>query len=247
MTLRPTDITHARIVRTIDEKRGLFYGKMYLPQRPSLFPAGMNRAQRVFLKRIRGSQEDAKRELALRQKIRDLGIPILREGIVEIERNGKKEQFFAIESYLRRKGMRSRLIPINDQAGSANAYFFRFLDPKRDTLLIQRIAEDTASLIKNGIGFHYFDFWGFYQRKDRSFKHIVMDSEYFVKVNSNDHWWRNGLRHRVLVSVENALITDPIDRYGEDSVDAPEKERYRQTYELFREHFENALAKKGPI
>ena len=193
IVFREKDVSKAVLGRKLDLTSGrkpVYSGKIYL--KPGNFPRGKAGAQRVFLKAMIGAniKEERKRgraELAIRQKLKAAGLPVLKSGLVEI----KGKIYLAIESFLVKGGAESRLVPINTRKGVGNPYFLRQLTVEKNAALIRQLGKDTATIFNQGITPKFFDFFGFYRRKDGSWARVIMDTEYLSNNRPRDHNWIN--------------------------------------------------------
>jgi hypothetical protein len=179
------DIAGARIIRPVDVGRGqntlfsndFFSGKIYLKREN--FAPGKRVAQRVFLKE--GDKSRIKGELRIRQKLKAAGLPVLKAGIVFID--GK--YFMAIEPFLKKGGSETKLEPINQFGRLAGQpTFLEKITVEKNKKLIEDIAKDTAKAYNAGIYAKYFDFFGFYRKKDRQLERVIMDTELLLKAKN---------------------------------------------------------------
>lgn len=169
-------------------RKAVYSGKIYL--KPGNFPPGKAGAQRVFLKSITGTtaaeqRRKGKAELAVRQKLKAAGLPVSKSGLVKI--NGRL--YLAVESFLIKGETESKLVPINSKRQSSTPYFLKRLTAKKNGALIQQLAKDTATIFNQGITPEFFDFFGFYRRKDGSLTRVIMDTENLLNRKPTVHDW----------------------------------------------------------
>ncbi len=178
------DVARVRRIRkiaTTPTRSGerLYYGDLTLKKENFLPFPGITRPKKVFLKPAPKGKRQAE-ELAIRQRIRELGLPIPKAGIVEMKENREVKPFWAIEPFVQKGGRQTKLIAINVSSEGGLTRDPGFLDrlrPDKDGPLIRQLAKDTAALINNGIGFWEYDFFGFYPSAGKQWKRVIMDTE----------------------------------------------------------------------
>ncbi len=245
----PSDVSHVRIIKKlpIETNQGerFFYGKIYLRPKTFLpFPGVKHGAQRVFLKRMNWigdmSMYNAERELALHNTIRSLGLPIPKSGIVKIEQGENKGVYLAISPFLRNSNTASRIIPINSGGKfPGRPYFLKRLTIKKDAQLIRTLAQEAALLINNGILPGWYDFVGFYKRKDGSWGHIIMDAQNMYVNHQLDV--KKAFANFFMEQVAQGLGDTGSD-YREHPHTSETNGRQKLEYALFERTFAKALA-----
>lgn len=133
-------------------------------------------SKNVFLKPAYGRNleeqlKNARIQESILTLMRENGLPALRSGAVVNE----GQAFLAVESFLRKANTESKLIPINRRSVSSTPTFLKDLTVKNDSQLIKDLAKDLATIVDLGLSTPYFDFHGFYKRKDGSWKRVIMD------------------------------------------------------------------------
>lgn len=191
ITFTSSDVAGARIIK--DGYYGEFdnsqthYGKIFL--KSERFPPGGRRAQKVFLKRAWWmTKGDIERELAIRAELRKAGLPVLKSGIVKIG----KRYYLAMEPYFRGGGTNSKLFPINVYGKPIRLAQMR---KEEQDKIIPEIAKDTAKIYNLGIGSRYFDFIGFYQKKDSTISRLIMDTTRLKKQTTTE--LKQNLEHNI--------------------------------------------------
>ncbi len=140
-------------------------------------PAGKIKfSKNVFLKPIYGRNlgeqiKNARTQENILTLMRENNLPALRSGAIVNE----GQAFLAVESFLRKSNTESKLIPINKRSETSAPTFLKRLTVKKDSQLIKDLATDLATIVDLGLSTPYFDFHGFYKRKDGSLKRVIMD------------------------------------------------------------------------
>jgi len=182
-----------------------FYGKIHFKK--GAFPAGRGKAQRVFLKEYPDewqehssfgrtacltSRKRIEKELAIRQKLKVLGLPVPKAGIVGFleEKEGVKSQklFLAVEPFLRKGNKEPKIhainTPIMKGLASFMPLFLSNFKAAEDRQLIENLGKDIATMANAGIVTPYLDFFGFYRRSNGKWERVIMDTEEFSDCNA---------------------------------------------------------------
>ncbi|MEK6821320.1 MAG: hypothetical protein AABY11_02895 [archaeon] len=155
-------------------------------------------------------REVAEHEMSIRVKLKSLGLPVLKAGIVEIKEGENAGVYLAQEPFLR-KGGESVLIPINSQYSEHPEHptFLSTLRPAKDRRLIEQLAKETALLFNAGFAPFRFDYYGFYRKKDGSWHHVIMDVEEIHKVGVNHSMMSARIRN-MLNDVKHGIGQPPL-------------------------------------
>ena len=167
-----------RMMEELGRKVDFASGKIYI-RRGSL-GEGKERAQRAFFKPLFGPNEDSQRSEGARavrvmNTLRARGLPVPKAGIVEHQ----GQLYLAMSPFIRKGGSISKITPINTTPGSHTPHFLGLLNAAKNAELIRSLGRDTAEIINSGMYTKYFDFFGFYKKRDGSVDRIIMDVDYF--------------------------------------------------------------------
>ena len=159
-------------------------GKLYI--RRGALGGGKEKAQPAFFKPLFGPNMEAQnaegvRAVRIMDRLRERGLPVPKAGI--IEHNGSV--YLAMSPYVRKGGSISKFIPINTRPGSHTPHMLASLSAARDSALIRQLGRDTAEILNAGIYTKYFDFFGFYRKKDGSLNRFIMDVDYFYDMHGS--------------------------------------------------------------
>lgn len=247
LTITPADVARIRFIRRLPfqslKTSEFHYGKMYVRTNAFLPFPGIHSAQRVFLKRVgrpplddRASKrdhafnmQDARKEVQLRDTLREAGLPVPRTGVFEVKSGKNAGVYLVMSPFLRKGGKESKLRPINPPGPlPGRPYFLRGLTLEKDRVLIRTLARETAVMYNHGIGSPWFDHYGFYKRKDGSWGHVVMDTGELHHVSPKS----------ARQSAENMLdIIRQAFGGGEDRIYSSVAGLYNPVYKLFAETF----------
>ena len=143
-------------------------------------------SKRVFLKPLLGRTLESQIRRGERQerifaKMKDAGLPSLKAGVVVIE----GQAFLAVEPFLRKGNMLTKLRPVNEINGRSKPTFLAKFTVQRHSAIIKDLATDLARIANLGLSTRFFDFHGFNLRGDGSLKRVIMDVNRFNEIPFN--------------------------------------------------------------
>lgn len=245
-----SDISHVRILKPLpistNRERSFYSGKIYLRKNAllQLWP-GIHTAQRVFLKKMQSGGnssysnitelEYAKREVALRNKLKKAGLPVLPTAIVQIPEGKDQGVYLATPPFLRKGNRETRIIPVNERSGplAGRPYFLARLKVPRDARLIRDMARETATMYNHDVYSFWFDFYGFYPRKDGTWGRLIMDTDELTIGTTRKA--RDEFAYNMLATIAQALGG------GENRSISDTLGRYHPVYQLFARVFKKNL------